>query len=380
MARTPLFALLQRAARIARNASHADMPLDEFQERGRALRVDATRRRLLQGAAASLALTACAPATRIAGGGGMPDVAIVGAGIAGLTAAWRLRQAGVPARVFEAQARVGGRMLSLRDHFPNGQVIELGGELIDTGHVRIRALASELGITLDDLLDGDTDVDTWWFGGRRIGERELVEAFVPIAAMIERDVATLGEGALDYTDTNPAFRALDAISIAQWLDRNGVSGWLRDLIDVAYTTEMGLQIEEQSALNLLTFIGTEDDDAFKVFGESDERFHVRGGNDLIPRTLADRMPGTVETGHVLEAVRTEGSGVVLTFRRAFRQGDRGVPREPSCTRRYFFAVQRAFAITNPSPLGCIPTWGREQARNRFVRGGLFICLMPRPSE
>ena len=301
MARTPLFALLQRAARIARNASHTPMPLDEFQERGRALRVDATRRRLLQGAAASLALSACAPATRLAGGA--PDVAIVGAGIAGLTAAWRLRQAGVSARVFEAQSRVGGRMLSLRDHFPNGQVIELGGELIDTGHARIRALASELGIELDDLLAGDTDVDTWWFGGRRIGERELVEAFIPVAQLIERDVATLGEGALDYTDANPAFRALDGISIAQWLDRNGVTGWLRDLIDVAYTTEMGLEIEEQSALNLLTFIGTEDDDAFKVFGESDERFHVRGGNDLIPRTLADRMPGAIETGHVLEAVR-----------------------------------------------------------------------------
>ena len=45
MARTPLFALLQRAARIARNATHADMPLDEFQERGREMRVDATRRR-----------------------------------------------------------------------------------------------------------------------------------------------------------------------------------------------------------------------------------------------------------------------------------------------------------------------------------------------
>jgi monoamine oxidase len=316
MARTPLFALLQRAARIARNASHADMPLDEFQERGREMRVDATRRRLLQGAAASLALTACAPATRLANSGGAaPDVAIVGAGIAGLTAAWRLQQAGVHARVYEAQSRVGGRMLSLRDHFPNGQVIELGGELIDTGHVRIRALASELGITLDDLLDGDTDVDTWWFGGRRIGERELVEAFVPVARMIERDVASLGEGALDYTDTNPAFRALDGISIAQWLDRNGVTGWLRDLIDVAYTTEMGLEIEEQSALNLLTFIGTEDDDAFKVFGESDERFHVRGGNDLIPRTLADRMPGAIETGHVLEAVRAEANGVVLTFRR-----------------------------------------------------------------
>ena len=314
MARTPLFALLQRAARIARNGGTLAMPLDEFHERGMELRFDATRRRLLQGAAAGLALAACTPiAPRMARG---PEVVIVGAGIAGLSAAWRLRAAGVPARVFEAQSRVGGRMLSLRDHFPNGQVIELGGELIDTGHVRIRKLAQDLGLVLDDLLAGETAADTWWFDGRRIEEREIVRAFAPVAAAIERDMAWVTEASsMDVHDATPAFRALDAMSIADWLDANGVSGWLRKLIDVAYTTEMGLEIDEQSALNFLTFIGTEDSDAFKIFGESDERFHVRGGNDLIPRTLAERMAGAIETGHVLEAVRADADGLRLTFRR-----------------------------------------------------------------
>ena len=316
MARTPVFTLLQRAARIARASLHAGMPLDEFVERGAAMRVDASRRRLLQGAAAGLALAACAPATRLVAPRGGDPVVIVGAGIAGLSAAWRLRQAGVPVQVFEAQERVGGRMLSLRNHFPDGQVIELGGELIDTGHVRIRALASELGLVLDDLLAGDTDADTYYFDGRRIGEREIVAAFVPVAQAIERDLASLGDGALDHTDANPAFRALDALSIAQWLDRNGVEGWLRNLIDVAYTTEMGLEIDQQSALNLLTFIGTEDTDAFRVFGESDERFHVRGGNDLVPRTLASKFEEAIVPGSVLEAIRGDGDGLRLTFRRA----------------------------------------------------------------
>ena len=313
MARTPLFALLQRAARIARNAAKVDMPLEEFHERGRQMHVDATRRRLLQGAAASLALTACAPITPKAIRG--PEVVIVGAGIAGLSAAWSLRQAGVPSRVYEAQARVGGRMLSLRDHFPNGQVIELGGELIDTGHVRIRKLAQDLDLVLDDLLEGETAPDTWWFDGRRIGEAEIVQAIAPLVPAIIADVDALGDGALDFRDANPAFRALDAMSIADWLDKHQVSGWLRKLIDVAYTTEMGLEIDQQSALNFLTFIGTEDADAFKVFGESDERFQVRGGNDLIPRTLASRMAESIQTGHVLEAVRSDGDGVRLTFRR-----------------------------------------------------------------
>ena len=146
MARTPLFTLLQRAARIARASTHAHESLDEFYERGRALRVDTTRRRLLQGAGAGLLLTGCAPVSRIMPSAAGDEVVIVGAGIAGLTAAWRLRQAGVAVRVFEAQNRIGGRMLSLRDHFPDGQVIELGGELIDSNHVRIRALAAELGL------------------------------------------------------------------------------------------------------------------------------------------------------------------------------------------------------------------------------------------
>ncbi|MFT3897850.1 MAG: FAD-dependent oxidoreductase [Thermomonas sp.] len=312
MGRTPLFRMLQRAAKIAHASRHAPQPLDELLDLANERRIDLARRRLLQGTGAALVLAGCKsmPSPMQPKG---EEVAIVGAGIAGLTAAWRLREQGVRVRVYEAQNRIGGRMLSLANHFPDGQVVELGGELIDTGHVRLRALAAELALPLDDLLDGDTDRDTWYFDGRAIGEEEIVRAFVPVAAAIERDLAAAGDGDYDYRDANPAFRELDAISIAQWFDRNHVDGWLRKLLDVAYTTEMGLECDEQSALNLLTFIGTEPG-AFKVFGESDERSHVRGGNDLVPKALATRMDDAIETGQVLEAVRGDGEGFALSFR------------------------------------------------------------------
>ena len=314
MGRTPLFRLLQRAAAIARASRHVAMPLDEFHDVVRSQRIDMRRRRLLQGAGASALLAGCQSLPNPMRAGNDDEVVIVGAGIAGLSAAWRLRQAGVRVRVFEAQNRVGGRMLSLRNHFPDGQVIELGGELIDTDHVRIRALAAELELPLDDLLDGDSDLDTWYFDGRAIGEHEIVQAFVPVAAAIERDLAAAGDGDYDYRDQTPAFRELDALTIRQWFDRNGVSGWLRKLLEVAYTTEMGLETDQQSALNFLTFIGIEDKDAFRIFGASDERFHVRGGNDLIPHTLGMKMGDALETGQVLEAVRGDTDGYTLSFR------------------------------------------------------------------
>ena len=319
MARTPLFDALQRAARIAQWSRHARAPLDEVIDYARESRANAARRRFLRaacGSAASLALAACTSKTpKLLAPADRNEVVIVGAGIAGLAAAWRLRQAGVRVRVIEANNRVGGRMLSLRGFFPDAQVVELGGELVDSGHTRLRGLASELGLELDDLKGSDplVDADVWWAMGRRYSETEIIRAFVPVAAAIERDLATLGEGDITYATPRNA-QALDVLSIAQWFDRNDVQGWLRALLDVAYTTEMGLSCDRQSALNLLTFIGTKPD-RFRVFGESDERYHVRGGNDGVPRALAAKLADAIETDTALEALRREAGGnYVLSLR------------------------------------------------------------------
>ena len=319
MSRTPLFAILRRAALVARHSLHTAEPLDELGERFAEVRLDASRRRFLRGvgsSAAALALTACAGRVARVPSDNEDEVIVVGAGIAGLTAAWRLRQAGVPVRVIEANSRVGGRMFSLRNHFAEGQVIELGGELIDSDHVRIRALAQELGIALDDLMSDDPSLqgDVWYAEGRSYSEAELVRAFVPLAAAIERDLATLGEGDILWNAPENA-QTLDAMSITQWFDREGVSGWLRTLIEVAYSTEMGLECDQQSALNFLTFIGTEPDH-FHIFGSSDERYHVRGGNDLIVQALGAKLADAIDTGTVLEALRQEADGrYVLSLKR-----------------------------------------------------------------
>ena len=120
-----------------------------------------TRRRFLRdtGAFATAAMAASSwgrliPAARGATAG---RVVVVGAGLAGLTCAYRLKQAGVEATVYEAPTASGGRCWTRRGDFAAGQIVEHGGELIDQGHTAIRQLAQSLGLDLDNLLAAEVN-------------------------------------------------------------------------------------------------------------------------------------------------------------------------------------------------------------------------------
>jgi monoamine oxidase len=322
MAKTLLFSVVQRALRLAQRSLVTGEPVDELVERVREERTAAALLRATQaadqisrrefvartGAAAGVvALAACGPRRLTSVAAGTPPVLIVGAGIAGLTAAYRLRQRGVPVRIIEAQNRIGGRMFSLRGFFADDQVCELGGELIDTNHEHIRALANELAIPLDDLSQEAPGIEAelWYFGGSRRSEAEVVQSFLPISQRLVTDLKPLGaDPDVSYRQPDVA-RSLDAMSIAQWLDRAGALGWFRDLLTVAYTTEYGLEIDRQSALNLLLMIDPQPR-PFRILGESDERFHVHGGSDRITTALAQKLDNAIETRSVLEAIRRRG--------------------------------------------------------------------------
>jgi monoamine oxidase len=101
-------------------------------------------------------------------------VAIIGGGVAGLTAAYRLQAAGAAPIVFEASNRWGGRMFTHYD-FYKGMFCELGGEFVDTNHEDLQKLASELGVELQTLAAEGDGEDLYFFGGAFHTPKEMLD-------------------------------------------------------------------------------------------------------------------------------------------------------------------------------------------------------------
>ncbi|MEI7926532.1 MAG: FAD-dependent oxidoreductase, partial [Chloroflexota bacterium] len=86
------------------------------------------------------------------------------------------------------------------------------------------------------------------------------------------------------------------------------------LLDVAYNIEYGAETTDQSALNLLYLLGYGTRPGnLQLFGASDERYHIRGGNQRLPEAIAATLPGPIKTGWRLTAIAPTGNRTRLTF-------------------------------------------------------------------
>jgi monoamine oxidase len=307
MARTPLAGTLQQiAAQVSTDAGTAPRP---------------TRRQLLAGGASVAVIAAAsrfAPAARAADA---PRIVIVGAGLAGLSCAYRLKQAGYVAQVYEACDRIGGRCWTDRTSFDNGQIVEHGGELIDQGHTAIRQLAQQLGLKLDNLLSAERNGTEpfYYFDGEPYSYAQATDDIKQIWQQIHSDVSAASYPTL-YNLSTERGRELDNMSIAQYIDRyvpGGRSSKLGQLLDVAYNIEYGGETTEQSSLNMLYLLAYSGQGQLRIFGPSNEKYHVVGGNDQITARMASALQGQITMGSELVAIRRNGDG---SWGLSFRQG------------------------------------------------------------
>jgi len=239
------------------------------------------------------------------------NIAIIGAGIAGLACATELSRQGINARVFEASDRVGGRIASLRGLFP-GQVVERGGEFIGASHHAMLGYARELGLTLESPVAAGGDA-YYHFGGQRYSEAQVVAEYREFAASIREDIGTLGSPTADRSKESDA--VLDYMSIADYLDLHGAGSLLRRVVGSAYLAEYGAGIDELSAISFLRFVHGDPRSKQAPFGvHGGEHLRVLEGNDSITSGLAGQLAMAPALGHRLVAIRKLSGGMLrLTF-------------------------------------------------------------------
>jgi monoamine oxidase len=317
MARTPLFGRLQQAASVAAEAASRNISTDQVLAEHAERRL--SRRDLLKltgaaGLAAGLSTLGARPAAAAT-----PRIVVVGAGLAGLTCAYRLKQAGYVATLYEASNRVGGRCWTIRDGF-DGQIAEHGGELIDQGHTAIRQLAQELGLTLDNLLAAEVNGTEpfYYFDRKPYSYAQATSDLKGIYQVLHRDVSEASYPTLYNSYTLRGYQ-LDQMSVLDWINQNvpgGIRSRLGQLLDVAYNIEYGAETSVQSSLNMLYLLGYSGQGQLRIFGPSNEKYHVRGGNEQIATRLAGALSGQIVLGSALVAIRQNSNNTYsLTFQK-----------------------------------------------------------------
>lgn len=275
---------------------------------------DLTRRQLL-GAATAIGggwtADAAAAAQRC-------EVAIVGAGLAGLSAARALVAAGVDVLVVEARERVGGRLLNHAVDLPGaspGTVVEIGGQWVGPTQDRVLALIRELGLQTFQTYNDGRLVDV------RNGRRSEYSGRIPPGALLGAAEAQLAMTRLNRMARKvPLDRPWTAAKAAQW-DSMTFQSWMdatlytddgRSLIQLAIEAVFAAHPRDLSLLHVLFYIhsaGSLERLVDTIGGAQDSR--IVGGSQRIALALAAALGGRVRLGSPVERIEHGEHGVVL---------------------------------------------------------------------
>lgn len=249
-----------------------------------------------------------------------PDVVIVGAGLAGLTAARELAAGGVKVAVVEARDRVGGRTLS-RDI--GGCRMDLGGQWIGPGQHRVARLAEALGVTTfpthcrgRKVLCAEGRVSTYAGTIPSLPPHQLLLLELTIRRLehLRRRVPP------NHPLSAPAAERLDAQTLAAWQRLAVPSRPVRDVLDAAVRVIFGAEAGELSLLHFLFYASA--GGGFMHLceiegGAQQDRFTL--GAQEISLRMAEALGDQVILGAPVRRIAQDGDGVTVhTDRGAFR--------------------------------------------------------------
>lgn len=240
---------------------------------------------------------------------GAPSIVVIGAGLAGLTAAYRIhRTKGWTVTVLEASDRIGGRAYTVRG-LPGGLYCEAGGTFVSTGDTSLRSLAKEVDVSLIDinpLWPGGGY--SYYFNSKARTSRQVFRGETQTANAAERQFRRI-PWQISHGEIDSDAVRFDDMTVAEWIERHvpDGAGTFRSYLSTYFETDYTGPVQEASALQMIA--------DFAAPGRNyDERFLIEGGSDSLTTALASKLPkGAVRPGSPLVAVerRTHGYSVTI---------------------------------------------------------------------
>jgi monoamine oxidase len=246
------------------------------------------------------------------------DVVVVGAGLAGLTAAGAIQKAGRSVLVVEARDRVGGRNYDVE--VADGVVVELGGEWTGPGQTRVQALAKELGVKLfpayaqgNNLYYREEKLQTY--------SGEIPPAPIDSLVEVEQIISTLNEMAKSVPVKAPwkaaQAAAWDSQSVAGWIGGQNFTDEATFLGQVAIRGVYGEEASQISLMDLLAEIGGVGGDFNTAIGSAQSTRFV-GGPQQMSKKLAARLHEPVRLSSPVLAIHRGKPARVVTATHSFR--------------------------------------------------------------
>ena len=242
-------------------------------------------------------------------------IIVIGAGLAGLSCAYELDQAGFNVMLIEARSRPGGRVNTYRDPFSDNLYSEMGAEYVDSSDTYIQEYCKKFNLKILPAKQYDgvyVKGQTSSIEGLRSG-RDLLPFKGTLEGKLFGQEVQYIQKWIDLVKlkgiNSPEVQALDRISVEDILKEGGAPKDIIDLYTYANATEETAVPSKMSALYMIL-----SNTRTSNFSENTVEGRILGGNDQLPKTLAQKLGTKIMYNRPLLRLDYNSNGIIATVK------------------------------------------------------------------